>query len=216
MKKIIVFIAITIAVMSCSNPLDKKYNKESFESDITELKESNVLSEDDLKLLAGEVLRSAFANEDLNGKSYGQIIENAKIRKAEQDRLAEQARIEEENRIKMFDSTLTVAMYDKGYQKVSYEDFLTYSFIFSNKSSKDIRAFKGRVVINDLFETEIKSISLTVDDLIKAGASIRETYTSDYNQFRDEDVRLRNKDMEDLIVSWIPEKVIFNDGTTIE
>lgn len=202
--------------MSCSSPLDKKYNKESFESDITELKESNVLSEDDLKLLAGEVLRSAFANEDLNGTSYGQIIENAKIRKAEQDRLAEQARIEEENRIKMFDSTLTVAMYDKGYQKVSYEDFLTYSFIFSNKSSKDIRAFKGRVVINDLFETEIKSISLTVDDLIKAGASIRETYTSDYNQFRDEDVRLRNKDMEDLIVSWIPEKVIFNDGTTIE
>jgi hypothetical protein len=94
MKKIIVFIAITIAVMSCSNPLDKKYNKESFESDITELKESNALSEDDLKLLAGEVLRSAFANEDLNDTSYGQIIENAKIRKAEQDRLAEQARIE--------------------------------------------------------------------------------------------------------------------------
>ena len=205
-----------MTVVSCSNPLDKTYNKESFDSDIIEMKESNVLPEDDLKLLAGEVLRSFFSSEDLSGVSYGEIIDNAKIRKTEQDRLAEQARIEEEDRMKRFDSTLTVAMYDKGYQEISYAEALTYSFIFSNKSSKDIRAFKGRIVINDLFDTEIKSISLTVDDQINAGESKRETYNTDYNQFRDEDVRLRSKDIDDLTINWIPEKVIFTDGTTIE
>ena len=38
----------------------------------------------------------------------------------------------------------------------------------------------------------------------------------DYNQFRDEDVRLRNKDIEDLKIVWTPEKILFEDGTSLE
>ncbi|WP_452598672.1 hypothetical protein, partial [Pontimicrobium sp. MEBiC01747] len=87
---------------------------------------------------------------------------------------------------------------------------------FENKTEKDIRAFKGSISIQDLFDTEIKSINLTIDDPIKAGETFKGTYTSDYNQFRAEDTRLKSKDMDDLKVVWTPEKIIFTDGTTLE
>ena len=70
--------------------------------------------------------------------------------------------------------------------------------------------------IQDLFQTEIKAIDLTLDDPIKAGETFQAIYTTDYNQFIDEDSRLKGKDIEDLNVVWSPEKIIFTDGSTLE
>jgi hypothetical protein len=51
---------------------------------------------------------------------------------------------------------------------------------------------------------------------IKVGETFKNVYTTDYNQFKDEDSRLKGKDMDDLTVVWTPEKIIFTDGTTLE
>lgn len=216
MKKTLLIFLVSILTFSCSTPLDKKYSEETFETDTKEIKESGKLSEEDALIMVGWIMRSKLKGEHLEGKTYNEIIKEAKDYKKEQELLTKKVKLEEEEKRQRLSSALTVAMYDKGFEKYDYQEYLTYSLAFENKTEKDIRAFKGSISIQDLFDTEIKSINLTIDDPIKAGETFKGTYTSDYNQFRAEDTRLKSKDMDDLKVVWTPEKIIFTDGTTLE
>ena len=216
MNKYLLIVVLLFGIVSCSSPLDKKYSEESFKDDTREIKKSGKLSEEDAIVLASWILRSKLNDESLEGKTYKEILDDAKDYKKEQEALAEKVRLEEDERRKRLGSALTVVMYDKGYEEYNYQDYLTYSLAFQNKTKKDIRAFKGSISVQDLFDTEIKSISLTIDDPIKAGETFKGTYTTDYNQFKDEDIRLKNKDMDDLKVVWTPEKIIFVDGSILE
>ncbi|WP_111682823.1 hypothetical protein [Winogradskyella tangerina] len=216
MKKLFYGITIFFFIFSCSSPLDRKYNEETFENDAKEIKESGNLSEQDALIMAGWIMKSKLNGGNLEGMTYGEILKEAKDYKKEQEVLAEKVKLEEEDKRHRLGQALIVAMYDKGYEEYNYQDYLTYSLAFENKTEKDIRAFKGSISIQDLFDSEIKSINLTIDDPIKAGSTFKGTYTTDYNQFRDEDVRLKNKDIADLKVVWIPQKIIFSDGSTLE
>lgn len=216
MKQPSILLFIFFIFFSCSSPLNKKYNEETLETDAKEIKESGKLSDEDALIMAGWIMKAKLGGEKLEGKTYSEIIEEAKDYKKEQELLAEKAKLEEEEKRRRLSTALTVAMYNKGFEKYDYEEYLTYSLAFNNKSDKDIRAFKGSLSIQDLFDTEIKSINLTIDDPIKAGETFKGTYTTDYNQFKDEDSRLKNKDMENLKIVWTPEKIIFTDGSTLE
>ena len=216
MKKLLLTISIIGLITSCSGPLDIKYNEDTLADDVKEIKEAGNLSEEEAEMMAGWIVRAKIKDEKLEGKTYGEILEEAKDYKKEQEELAEKAKKEEEEKRQRLGSALTVAMYDKGYEEYDYQEYLTYSLAFENKTDKDIRAFKGSISIQDLFETEIKSINLTIDDPIVAGETFKGTYTTEYNQFRDEDIRLKGKDMDDLKVVWTPEKIIFTDGSTLE
>jgi hypothetical protein len=216
MKKTILLLCHIGILISCSGPLDKKYNEETFLDDAKEIKEDGDLSDEDAQIMAGWIVRIKMTNEKLEGKSYREILNEAKNYRKEQEKLAEKAKKEQEEKRQRLGSALTVALYDKGYQKYDYEDYLTYSIAFENKTDKTIRAFKGSITINDLFDTEIKTINLTIDDPIEAYQTFKSTYTTDYNQFKDEDKRLKGKNMADLKVVWTPEKIIFGDGTTLE
>lgn len=215
MKKVLLLLFL-IGLASCSGPLDKKYNEATLAEDGKEIKESGKLSDEDAQIMAGWIVRAKLKGEDLEDKTYSEILEEAKNYQKQQEELAIKAKQEEEEKKERLGAALTVALYNKGYEEYDYKDYLTYSFAFENKTDKDIRAFKGSISINDLFDSEIKTINLTIDDPIMAGEIFKGTYTSDYNQFRDEDSRLKNKDMADLKVVWTPEKIIFADGTTLE
>jgi hypothetical protein len=216
MKKAFLFLTIIGLVTSCSRPLNKNYNEDTLAEDGKAIKESGKLSNEEAQIMAGWIVMSKLKGESLEGKTYGDILEEAKEYKQEQEELALKAKQEDENKRQRLGSALTVALYDKGYEKYDYEDYLTYSLVFENKTNKDIRAFKGSISINDLFDDEIKSINLTIDDPIIAGETFKGTYTTDYNQFSDEDKRLKSKNLADLKVVWTPEKIIFEDGSTLE
>lgn len=216
MKKINLLLVVASIILSCSSPLDKKYNESSLEQDAKEIKESGKLSDEDAELLIGWILKSKLNGEKIDGKSYSEIIKEAKDYKKEQKELAEKSKKEEEEKRQRLGTALTVALYEKGYQEYDYQEYITYSIAFENKTDKEIRALKGTLTINDLFDTKIKSITLTIDERIPAKETHKGVYTTDYNQFMDEDVRLKNKSLDDLKVVWTPEKIIFSDGTTLE
>jgi hypothetical protein len=216
MKKSILLLLIVYIFYACSSPLNKKYSESSFEADAKEIKESGKLSEEDALIMTGWILKAKLTGDKIEGKTYSEIIEEAKDYKKEQEVLAEKVKLEEEEKRQRLSAALTVAMYNKGFSKYDYQEYLTYSLAFNNKTDKDIRAFKGSLSIQDLFDSEIKSINLTIDDPIRAGETFKGTYTTDYNQFKDEDSRLKNKDMDDLKIIWTPEKIIFSDGSTLE
>jgi len=173
-------------------------------------------------------MRAKMLGEKLEGKTYNDILKNAKeLRKQDEKEDAEAkalaaktAKAEAEKR-QTFAKVLTVALYDKGFYKGDFEkgefdDYLTYKVVYKNKSDKDIRAVKGSLLITDLFDTEIKTINLVEDKGIPAGETVTKVYTTDYNQFSDSDTKLRSKRMEDIKVVWTPEKIIFADGSTLE
>jgi hypothetical protein len=220
MKKAL-FILSAMILVSCSSPLDKKYSEANLQNDAKELAES--LDSSDTKLLMGSILRLTLQQKDLTKMTYGEILSDGKAWKAEQDRieaeqkaLQEKAAREEADRIARLQNAVMVTCFKKGYMEVDYQDYITYSFAIQNKSQQDIRAVKGVVVFNDLFDEKVNSISFTYDQPIKAGATVNWNASTDYNQFIDADKRLKNKDLKDLKIIWKPEKIIFQDGSILE
>lgn len=220
MKKVLIIFS-SILMVACSSPLDKKYSEDTFEEDAKELR--NELDSTEAKLLLGSIFRLTLQQEDLSKMTYGEILENGKAWKTEQDRieaeqkaLQEKAAREEAERVARLQNAVMVTCFKKGYTEVDYQDYITYGFAIQNKSEQDIRAVKGEILFTDLFDDEIKTLSFTYDQPIRAGATSNWNATTDYNQFRDEDVRLRNKNLEDLKIVWKPIKIMFNDGSSLE
>lgn len=220
MKKALIILS-SILVVACSSPLDKKYSEDTIKEDAKELRSE--LDSSDVKLLMGSIFRLTMQQEDLTKMTYGEILENGKAWKAEQDRieaeqkaLQEKAAREEAERVARLQNAVMVTCFKKGYTEVNYQDYITYGFAIQNKSEQDIRAVKGEIMFTDLFDDEIKTLSFTYDQPIKAGATANWNATTDYNQFMDDDVRLKNKELKDLKIVWKPIKVIFQDGSTLE
>ena len=220
MKKALIIFS-SLLMVACSSPLDKKYSEDTFEEDAKELR--NELDSTEAKLLLGSIFRLTLQQEDLSKMTYGEILENGKAWKAEQDRieaeqkaLQEKAAREEAERVARLQNAVMVTCFKKGYTEVDYQDYITYGFAIQNKSEQDIRAVKGEIMFTDLFDDEIKTLSFTYDQPIKAGATANWNATTDYNQFMDDDVRLKNKELKDLKIVWKPIKVIFHDGSTLE
>ncbi len=208
--------ATIIALTSCNNPLNKKYSDKTFEQDAKEIGDSKKLSPNEAEMLAGYIMLSKLGGKDIEGKTYGEILQAAKDYKSEQEQLAAKAKKEEEDKRARLGAALTVAMYDKGYSKEDYQEYLQYAIAFENKTDKAIRAVKGSLTITDLFDTEIKSINIVMDNEIPAKATYKDIFTTEYNQFEDSDTRLSGKEMKDIKTIWTPEKIIFEDGTTLE
>ena len=215
-KQIIILSGFLILLSSCSNPLNNKYSDSTLAKDAAEIKDSKKLNDDEIKMLAGYIMLAKLGGKSLEGKTYADILKDAKNIKNEQEELALKTKKEQEEKQTKLGAVLTVALYDKGFSKEDYDSYLTYSVAIENKSDKNIKAIKGSMVINDLFDTEITTLNLVEDTGIAAKQIYKTTYTSDYNQFKSEDKLLKSKDLKDLKVIWLPEKIIFEDGTTLE
>ncbi|MFC6999555.1 hypothetical protein [Rufibacter roseus] len=223
MKQYLLIIALLIFFTSCNSPLDKKYNKATMAQDLDEIKKSEKLDSSEMMILGFSFVASELGNTNLEGKTYKQILEEGKQAQKElesqqkkEEALAAQVQLEENQRIEKLNKTLVVSMYDKGFEKYDYEEYITYKFAFQNNADKPIRAFKGMVVFQDIFGTEIKSLNLTYDEGVPAGKTIKYDASTEYNQFIDEDKLLRSKNLKDIKVVWKPEKILFEDGSTME
>jgi hypothetical protein len=167
-------------------------------------------------MLTGYIMLAKLGGKEIEGKTYAEILQSAKNFKSEQEQLAAKAKKDDEDKRARLGAALTVAMYDKGYKKEDYQEYLEYALAFENKSNKDIRAVKGSIEITDLFGTKIKAINIVMDDGIPAHQTMKNTFTTEYNQFMEDDKRLANKEMKDIKVIWTPVKIIFADGTSLE
>ena len=159
----------------------------------------------------------------LEEMTYAEILEDGKKWRAEQEKieaeqkaLAEKAAKDEAERIKKLTESVIVSCFEKGYSEVDYQDYITYKFVILNKSDKAIRAVKGGITFTNLFDEKIKSLSFVYDKPIEAGEQVNWDATTEYNQFMSGDKTLKNKDLKDLKVVWNPEKILFEDGTTLE
>lgn len=231
-------LAVLVVTSACSNPKNLRITDQNKETFMEEIKNSKKLTVEEVGLLQGYLMRygvieglkglTGGENElPLEGKTVGELIElqrkwaeETKAEEARQKKLAEEAKAREEALAAELRKCITLAVWDKGfvdsdYRRGLYQDLLTYSITYENNSPKDIRAFQGTVVFQDLFGDRVNSFGLKITDPIKSGEKAQWKGTTAFNQFDKEDTRLRDAELKDLKVVWMPERIIFADGTSI-
>lgn len=87
---------------------------------------------------------------------------------------------------------------------------------FKNKTDKEISGVKGVITFKDMFDEPIKMVRLSNDQPIPANGKALYRGSIDYNQFMDEDKKLRSLDAKKVKFEWAPEVYIFNDGSKLE
>jgi hypothetical protein len=96
-----------------------------------------------------------------------------------------------------------------------YKALVTLKCAYQNVSPKDVRAFTGTLVFQDLFGREIFKVTITISDPVRAGQQAAWSGTVSYNQFVEAQQRFRAAELRDMKVVWAPASIIFSDGTKI-
>ena len=232
MRKVVV-LALVLAA-ACSNPRDQKVPTDpgTWESNENFTKTIKELPPEDARLLAAWMMRigvqQALGGQGLPDRTIQQAIDEQKsfeveqaAKQAKQERLAAEVKRQREEAIAKMNAVLTVALTQLRFYKADWRrdivsDGFEIKFALQNQSKKDLAGVKGAVTLLDMFDDPIKTVNLSVDSAIPAGKVIEWGGTMDFNQFRDEDVKLKNTPLEKIKTVWTPELFLFADGSRLE
>jgi hypothetical protein len=234
--KTLILIFIGLLMVSCSDPKKMVIPQDvkTWESD-TKLKEAiGKLPESDQKLFAQYVVRTQLSS-ILSGEvamkegiTIGEAIKIQSEWQVEQDKeevkrkaLAEDLQKRQLEATKVMNEAVTVTLMKlrfvpSDYEEGRYSDCFEVRVGFSNNTNKDIIGVKGTVVLDDVFGDKIKRIGISDDDGIKTNSTKTYSGTMNYNQFKDEDVKLRSTSFDKIKFNWEPETYLFGDGTKME
>ena len=230
---IVIMFLSCIFLNSCSeNVKKKKLTDANMEKELQTIKDSKQLTDDEMRMLATYYMRSKLASafgrvDSSKDKSVGEMIEEErkfedeqKAKEAEQKHLAEEAAREEAQLADELRKTIIVSVYKKSFspsnwQSGTFEDYILLGFVFKNESGKNIRGFTGTVLFNDIFDNEIARTTISYDQIIPAGKTVKWNGQRQYNQYIDADKKLATTELSNIKIVWFPEKVLFTDGSKI-
>jgi len=101
----------------------------------------------------------------------------------------------------------------KGIFEGDFSDQITMNFKFINNTGKNIKGVDGIITFYDIFDNEIKKLNISYDKGITIDTPKTWEAGFDYNQFMDEDIKLRNTELENLKYKWKINTVVFDDGS---
>jgi hypothetical protein len=108
---------------------------------------------------------------------------------------------------------VTMSIEKKGFSTQSFNSANTFTFKFTNNSEKDIEGVQGLINLMDLFGNSIKQVRITYDEGIKVGESKLYSASVDYNQFMEEDIKLKSVELPKLKYEWDVNTIIYKDGS---
>ena len=101
----------------------------------------------------------------------------------------------------------------KGFSDANYDDSITMDLKFTNKTDKDMKGVQGTVTFYDMFDNEISTTKVAFDKGISAGQSKVWSTGTHYNQFMEEDKKLKDTELKDLKYKWVVTTIVYGDGT---
>jgi len=188
------------------------------------------LSEEDRELFATYMAKSmmseVFGGEGIaEGTTLGEVIDaerswqrEMELEEQRQQELAERLEAERLVALKEMNAALTVTLLeirfrDEDWSANRFSGDFALRIGFENHTEVDIVGAKGVTVLKDVFGDVVKQVRLSNDDTIPAGGTAIWRGTLDYNEFIDEDKRLRSTDFSKLKFEWEPAMYVFADGT---
>jgi len=97
-----------------------------------------------------------------------------------------------------------------------YEDYIAFKFKFTNNSDKNTKGFQGKLKFLDMFGDEIASSSLKYEEAVNRGETKEYIAQKSYNQFMEEDEKLKNVELSNVKYEWFPSTILYEDGTKDE
>jgi hypothetical protein len=225
MKKLLcITVALAVFMVGCTRTRGMKITESNQEEVIAKVARAKDIPQEEKQMLVGYFLRSKMGSmlgaEACNpvGRTVGQIIDEQKAYIAKQEEREErekQLALEEKAKEEAMISELKKSIMVTPYALQKDEDRLfpgvELRYTCANTGSKDIRAFRGRLVITDILGSEVADVEVKSLAPLKAGARRNESDflpTMVYGS-------VRGKKYEDLKFVWKPETVILSDGTTL-
>lgn len=224
----IVLAALLIA--GCENPKNLVVTTSNQDEVLQKVAQSKKLSDEEKRTFAAAVMRAGMAKAfsdafggkpspnapTLTGKTVGQIIEEERERTAEEKeraarekRLAEEARLREEARLKTLRDAVLVTPFSMGEITSGFMPAVEIKYAIENTSGKEIRAFEGTVRFRDVLGHRVEDGYIKVTEPLKPGEKRNLTKA----QFV---TSLQGKKLSDVRPEWIPDTVLFADGTRID
>lgn len=192
------------------------------------------LNDEDRRLLGGymarQTLSAAFGGKGgiPPGTTIGQAITDqkkfeadAKRQEAEADALKAKVLAQRAAAAAAIQGVATVTLVSKNFlprdfERGRFDSLVSFVIAVQNKGAKDIDGIKGVMVFDDLFGTQIKRVSLSMDTPVKGGTMIStDRYSIQVNQFDNDDTKIAMTDLAKMKVTFEPEMVVFADKTTM-
>lgn len=99
------------------------------------------------------------------------------------------------------------------YSVTGDQNEIQFSIDITNATGKDVKAFTGAIHFRDVFDRDIMPANFTNSDGIPAGKTLNWKGAIRFNPYIDTNVALRDAKLEDTSVVFIPDQVIYADGT---
>ena len=210
-----------LTLMGCSTSLDNEFSTSTINEDEAELKQE--LSDEDFKLLSAVIGFKTLNGTIQSGTTYGELLEEGKQMKQEADDKKEakelaklEAEIQEQERIHRLEQILEVSLVGKEFERRLILTVGIFKFNFTNNSQKEIKAFKGEIAIDDIFDERLTAFNVVYEKGIPNNAEVDYEMEVGLNSQGNTKKRLIESDLTDLKVKWIPEKIIYQDGSSDE
>lgn len=112
---------------------------------------------------------------------------------------------------------ITLEITNKGFHEADfmsgdYQTQITMDLKFTNETDKEIKGVEGVLTFFDIFDNKISATKISYDKGIPASQSKVWKSGIDFNQFMDEDIKLKNTELEDLKYKWEVSTIIYADG----
>jgi len=113
---------------------------------------------------------------------------------------------------------VSVQIVSKGTREWDYTGgtrAITFKARMANRSGKEMRGFRGDIVFYDLFGDKIYTIHVKYDEGLKAGATVVWPGEIDYYEYDAASQKLRDTVLKNMRVEWVPQTILFADGTKL-
>ena len=235
MKNLAVTLSVALLLAACSKPTDTiiPADMTTWDKDLApavqklEAADRELFTAYTLRIKVGGLFGGDKASIPL-GMTVGQAIEEQKKWVAEQKRAADEAaalkaKMEAEKlvSIKAINDAVTVTLLEKierpkNFDAGRYSESQVFVVGVQNKSTKDVTGVSGEIEFIDVFDKVVGSVSFGISETIKPNGTHKWTGARDYNQFIDEHQAVWNLTEEKYKTRFIPEAVIFADGTSLK
>lgn len=218
MKKTFLFLLAVLILSSCTNILDKKITKETIYEDMQEIRKkyANDYTEKDYEVIANYVIGFAFLSEKKTfDKTYRDILDESKSNRIAATEQYKKALQTYEEQVKATTAYIDVEIIDRKAESDAYNirKWFSLRVKITNKSTRDISAFRILFETRDVFDKFIQGLSLKESNTLKSGSIIDDTYSwsADFGEAE----RLIHGDVSKLNITPVIAEIVFTDGTKI-
>jgi hypothetical protein len=228
MKKLLLLL-LAISLAGCSNPINRKIDKAHFADDLKDIEQKNGddYTQADFAVLTMMVgFMNATGTENIHGTTYKLILDTIKATRVQKAIENVKAVANYKKAFKFYDGQVAALAKDVSFQvidkgvkandAVGIGKILWFNVSILNSTGTPITAFKGTLVVSNIFGDELKQINITDDDGLDAGKTEITNEGIEYNEFDQGEVKIGETDISKLKFKWEPEEIIFKDGKTVK